>query len=261
MDVLNVGTNRITPVGMDDITRLLESSWLKKLFMGSNKAAFKNEASTQRFARVLARHQFLKLLDLCSCELGNDGIQIIVDGLVGNQIMDFLGIQYNHITCVGLTNITRLVESTQLRTIDFRVNLGVFDDADATQHFVTTLQYKMSTVQDFNRYHRESLFEQETCDIIERSLLRNKQLNRVNLLLAPTPHVQQQNHNHEAAMMMYKTWHKAIAKFATVPDNAGASAIFKLIQARPALLETRLQRPAAAAAVVSSHGRKRPRPL
>jgi hypothetical protein len=37
--------------------------------------------------------------------------------------------------------------------------------------------------------------------------------------------------------MMLKIAHKAIAKFSMVPNNAGASAIFKLFQARPALLE------------------------
>jgi hypothetical protein len=44
---------------------------------------------------------------------------------------------------------------------------------------------------------------------------------------------------------MLKTWHKAITKFATVPNNAGASAIFKLFTARPQLLEKRIERPSA----------------
>jgi hypothetical protein len=49
-------------------------------------------------------------------------------------------------------------------------------------------------------------------------------------------------------MMMLKVYHTAITKFATVaPSNAGASAIFKLLQARPALLVKRIQPPAAAA--------------
>jgi hypothetical protein len=44
--------------------------------------------------------------------------------------------------------------------------------------------------------------------------------------------------------MMLKISHKAITKFAKVPNNAGASAIFKLFQARPQLLEKRIKRPA-----------------
>jgi hypothetical protein len=57
--------------------------------------------------------------------------------------------------------------------------------------------------------------------------------------------------------MMLKISHKAIMKFAMVPNNAGASAIFKLFQARPALLEKRLKRPAATAVVVSQEQRRR----
>jgi hypothetical protein len=49
--------------------------------------------------------------------------------------------------------------------------------------------------------------------------------------------------------MWIKTCHKAIAKVAMVvpKSNAGAGAIFKLFQTRPALLEKRIKRPAAAA--------------
>jgi hypothetical protein len=43
--------------------------------------------------------------------------------------------------------------------------------------------------------------------------------------------------------MLLKLSHKAIGKFAMVPNNAGASAIFKLFQARPQLLEKRLKPP------------------
>jgi hypothetical protein len=48
--------------------------------------------------------------------------------------------------------------------------------------------------------------------------------------------------------MILKISHAVITKFATVPNNDGASAIFRLLQARPAILEKRLQLPAAAAA-------------
>jgi hypothetical protein len=50
-------------------------------------------------------------------------------------------------------------------------------------------------------------------------------------------------------MIMLKVWHKAITKFAlVVPNNAGASAIFKLFKARPQLLEKRIKRPVDATA-------------
>ena len=48
---------------------------------------------------------------------------------------------------------------------------------------------------------------------------------------------------------MLKISHKAIAENAKVRSNAGASAIFKLFTARPALLEKRINRPSETAAV------------
>jgi hypothetical protein len=71
----------------------------------------------------------------------------------------------------------------------------------------------------------------------------NQQLNRVVLLLIPPPPTQQ-----HATSMVLKISHKVITKFATVgSSNAGASAMFKLFQARPALLEKRIKQPAVAA--------------
>ena len=57
-----------------------------------------------------------------------------------------------------------------------------------------------------------------------------------------------------STLMWMKTCHKAIANFATVPNKAGASAIFKLLQARPALWQKRLKPPptAAVAAVAAT---------
>jgi hypothetical protein len=77
------------------------------------------------------------------------------------------------------------------------------------------------------------------------SLTRNRQLNRVNsLLLAPPPTTTQQLQQWTDGTISLKTWHKAIAKFATVGNNAGASAIFSRVTARPQLLEKRMKRPA-----------------
>jgi hypothetical protein len=70
-------------------------------------------------------------------------------------------------------------------------------------------------------------------------------LNRVNLLLlAPPPTTTQQQQQRTDETMNLKTWHKATAKFATVGNIAGASAIFSLATARPQLLEKRMKRPA-----------------
>jgi hypothetical protein len=97
---------------------------------------------------------------------------------------------------------------------------------------------------------------------IKRSLKRNEQLNRVTLLLVSPPppppmlrqqQQQQQQQQQNTTSMMLKISHKAITKFATVgSNNAGTSAIFKLFQARPALLERRIKRPATAVTAAAS---------
>jgi hypothetical protein len=70
---------------------------------------------------------------------------------------------------------------------------------------------------------------------IQSSLKRNQQLNRVALLLAPPPSplLQRQQQQYHATNMMLKISHMAITKYATVPNNAGMSAIFKLAVPSP----------------------------
>jgi Leucine Rich repeat len=245
---LDISNNYISSIGLDDIIRILESTRLKKISLAENYTSFVIEASKQRFARVLSRHEFLKELDISRCLLGDGGIRLLADGLHGNTSMEDLNIGGNDITPVGLHDITRMIESTQLKTIRF--GQGVFYNADATQRFVSTLQHKKSSVQelpgitpDFPNSITASMYA-----TITNSLIRNQQLNRVNLLLAPLT----LQHHHQpptgTTTFWIKTCHKAIAKFANkvIPNNAGASAIFKLFQARPQLLEKRLKRSSAA---------------
>jgi Leucine Rich repeat len=78
----------------------------------------------------------LKELCLSSCELGDEGIRLIADALVGNTTIEILSIQSNGITSVSLAEISRICESTtRLQTIDFGYNHRVFDNENATQHF------------------------------------------------------------------------------------------------------------------------------
>jgi hypothetical protein len=207
------------------------------------------------FQPALQANRTLKELDLFACDIRDEGIHLIADGLVGNTTMESLDISsnYNGITSVGLADITRLLVSTQLKRIDLGYNRGMFNDEDAIQHFVTTLQRKKSRVQELPLINNDIL--PAVYASIKNSLIRNRQLNRVNLLLAPPPQQQQQQRN--AGTMMLKLWHKAVTKFAMVPNNAGASAIFTLFQARPALLEMRIKRPASAAAVSQEQKRRR----
>jgi Leucine Rich repeat len=218
---------------------------------------------------ALQENRTLKELDLSSCQLGDKGTRLIADALVGNTTLELLNISDNYITCTGLVEITRLIESTQLKTITFWQSGSIFSHLDATQHFVRTLQQKKSSLQELpwlKLTHFEYLpdnINSAAYASIKNSLTRNQQLNRVTLLVSPPPPLQQQQQHQKHAitnMMMLQISHRAIAHFATkvVPDCAGTSAIFKLFQARPALLEKRrLKRPitstaAAAAAAVAT---------
>jgi hypothetical protein len=182
--------------------------------------------------------------------------------------VESLDVNNNGITSKGLTAITRLLDSTQLQTIAFvDCNRHVFEDTDATQHFVTTLQQRNSSLQalpsitphDFPEDDSEQR-QAATCASINESLTRNQQLHRVNnLLLAPPPGQQQPQPG--GTTMMVKTLNKATTTLAKVPSNAGATAIFKLLTARPQLLAKRIKRPAAAAPAAPANDEQKRRRL
>jgi Ran GTPase-activating protein (RanGAP) involved in mRNA processing and transport len=79
--ILNIMDNHISSSGLDDITRILESTRIQKVDFGYNTGMFLDETSTRRFARVLSRHQFLKDLNFWGCQLGDGGIHIITYAL------------------------------------------------------------------------------------------------------------------------------------------------------------------------------------
>lgn len=60
IEILYIGGNEIFPNGLDDIARLVESTRLQTIDLQNHRWLFANEASTQRFARILSRHGFLK---------------------------------------------------------------------------------------------------------------------------------------------------------------------------------------------------------
>jgi hypothetical protein len=204
----------------------------------------------------LRLNRTLKELVLCYCRLDGECLHLLADALVGNSIIQVLNISYNAITSVDLADIMRLIESTKLNSICFSPTL--LRDEAATRGFVTALQVRNTSLQELpmirpQDFPGDQAIQIATFSSINNSLTRNRQLNLANtLLLAPPPPPQQQQQQRNvAASMMLKISHKAIAKFAMVPNNSGASAIFKLFQARPALLEKRLKRPAAVSASVA----------
>jgi Leucine Rich repeat len=202
MDVLDIGWNDITSGGLADITRILESIRLKTIRLTSNNRLFGHEVSTQRFTRVLSRHEFLKELCLSGCAFGDKGVRVIVDGLVGNTTMEALHIFHNSITSVGLADITRLIVSARLHVIDFSGNPDIFNETLSTQHFVSTLRNKESRVQELpgisEHYFPDEGSRGATFASINNYLTRNRQLNYASLVLAPpqsTPTPQQYRNN------------------------------------------------------------------
>jgi Leucine Rich repeat len=270
IEILNIGHNQISSDGLDDITRLLESTQLRKVDLQLNHGLFIVEAASRRFARVLSRHEFLKDLNLHYCQLGNGGIHIIVNGLVDNAILEVLTITWNYITLAGLADVTRLIESTMtgLKKIDFVDSIdGVFNDENTTQHFSATL-IKNSTIVELPHIDAQHLPAPQHVGLVTTTSIvcaRNKCLNHVNLLLAPPQRPQQQHGTTSTNLFLLKLWHKAIAKLAMAGprgSNAGASAIFKLFQSRSQLLEKRIKRHVTATIAATesvSQEQKRPR--
>jgi Leucine Rich repeat len=249
-EILNIMDNHISSSGLDDITRILESTRIQKIDLQHYRGLFNVEASTQHFARVLSRHEFLKDLNLCRCQFGDGGIHIIANALDGNTIMEVLNIRWNEITSVGLADIARLIESTCLKKINL-LNHALFSDGNANQQFIAKL-LKNAMVQELLGDPAAGELHDTTSNVCAR----HKCFNHVNLLLAPLlPDHHQQQQNYETTTMMLKTCHRAIAKFAMNGPrgiNSGASAIYKLFQARPQLLEKRLRRSSAAVAATTT---------
>jgi hypothetical protein len=47
--------------------------------------------------------------------MGENGIRLLMDALVGNTNMDVLGLVQNHIMSTGLDDITRLLKLTRIK--------------------------------------------------------------------------------------------------------------------------------------------------
>jgi hypothetical protein len=201
---------------------------------------------------ALRANRTLKQLHLFEGHLDDECIRLLGDALVGNTTIELVDVAANvPLTSNCLGDITRLLESTRLKTMLLFWNSRVFKDEAATQKFVSALQHKNSTLQDlpYISYHNLPGDDEDSQNVIlariNFCLTRNRQLNLVNLLLAPPPpsqhhhHQQQQHWNAAATRLMLTVSHKTITKF-------------KLFAARPQILEKRVQRPAPATVVAGA---------
>jgi hypothetical protein len=137
------------------------------------------QPAQNRFARVLSRHAYLKTLSLYSCRLFDEDIRLLADILVNNTTLQGLRIWDNHITSIGLADITRLllVSTTRLQTISFN-NRHIFDNDTVTRQFVTALERNgtLQNMPELYKYgfrsaqHREQLGTQsavESCALTD----------------------------------------------------------------------------------------------
>jgi Leucine Rich repeat len=97
---------------------------------------------------ALRSNRTLKQVNLSSCQFGYGGIRLIADALVGNKTMDRLDIRGNDTISDGLDEVTRLIESTQLKMIHFDWHERNFFDLDIgnIHRFVTALKQQKSRV-------------------------------------------------------------------------------------------------------------------
>jgi Leucine Rich repeat len=184
MDGLNISYNDITPIELDDITRLLEATHLKSVNLSGNEGIFASETSTQGFTRVLSTHKFVKKLNISYCYLGDEGICFIADGLVGNTTIEVLDIGMNCISSYGLVYITRLVKPKRLKTIDLGEFHYIFNDDNTTMtlDFVATF-VENATIEELTNIDEYELPGPQHAVLITTTSIvcaRNKCLNHVN---------------------------------------------------------------------------------
>ena len=122
---------------------------------GTSTATALGVKGVRAFQPALRANRTLKQMDLPSCcGLDNECIHLLADALASNTTMDALNVKKNDITSVCFDDITRLLESTQLKTINVWNYSGIFNDQSATLHFVSTLQQNKSTVQELPMFYR-----------------------------------------------------------------------------------------------------------
>jgi hypothetical protein len=91
------------------------------------------------FQPGLRVNRTLKELILSDCEIPDEGIHLLAEAMVGNTTMDIVAIDCNYITSAGLDDITRMIESTRLKTLLFDYNnMGNCTDGEIL-HFLTIL--------------------------------------------------------------------------------------------------------------------------
>jgi hypothetical protein len=69
------------------------------------------------------------------CNLGNEGVSLLVDALEGNTTITHLSLNGNGITACGVPHLIRLVQHSSARCIVLDSNPGPFDNEESTRFF------------------------------------------------------------------------------------------------------------------------------
>jgi hypothetical protein len=187
-------------------------------------------------------------------QLDLKGCISFVDAFVGNTTMQVLLLSAYDIASNGLPDVTRLVKLTRLSHIDFRYNLNTFDNNDTTWQCIRAVfqSVTQSTILeciymiDGPGFGDDDLHDlSKVNDIFVRDL--GVELATALLVLQPG--------TRRPIGSKSGLWPTAFAELATtaaspspstnsgaaVPGYPGASAIFKILHARPGILEKQLR--------------------
>jgi hypothetical protein len=200
----------------------------------------------------LRTNRSLKILDLSCCAIDDKGLHLIVDALVGNTTIQVFSFAYTRVTSNSLDNITRLVASTRLKTIYAHgLNYDLFRDEHAVQRFTDALRR-------YSSLEKMTGIDALRFPVINDFLARNCAMHRATALLALQPRTGRPIASKSGlwcvvfAKLAPALGRPASIQVGGVPGYPGASAIFQILQARPAILEKQLRRPSAAAGLPKS---------
>jgi hypothetical protein len=210
----------------------------------------------------LRANRTLKELNLENCSIDEEGLRLVVDALVGNTTIEVLLLIGHEIpsNIASFVEFTRLVEFTQLKCLRATAlvmphgDLHSYDaiGMDVIKNFISGVLHQNTIIEHFELglYDWREVSPHREVTLAMRAISeRNVILNQANALLAP-----RQPRTGVPIASKSGIWSVALAKMGrhktgTTRDESlhearyhpGVSAIFKIFQARPAILE--YQRP------------------
>jgi hypothetical protein len=144
------GNNSVTQLFLCDVgwqgqaggtvlSALLQNNLLTTLFWNSNRLGVEGARALEP---GLGANQTLQHFALTKCDLGDDGLSIIVDALAPrNHPIILIELSHNGFTSTrGLPHVTRLIQLRPLYFIHLDLNPGLFDNPDNVAPFLVALQ-------------------------------------------------------------------------------------------------------------------------